>query len=102
MPRLLPVVEMALFRIAQETLTNVARHARATEVVVTLEAIDGGARLTISDDGIGFDLDALQRQGKRVGWGLITIRERAEAVGGRLELQSAPGKGTRVMIEVVR
>ena len=102
MPRLPPVVEMALFRIAQEALTNVARHARAREVAVTLEAIDTRARLTIADDGIGFNLDTLQRQGKRVGWGILTIRERAEAVSGHLELQSAPGKGTRVIIEVMR
>ena len=102
MPRLPPVVEMALFRIAQEALTNVARHARASEVVVTLETIDTRARLTVADDGIGFNLDTLQRQGKRVGWGILTIRERAEAVSGRLELQSVPGKGTRVIIEVMR
>ena len=102
MPRLSPQVEMALFRIAQEALTNVARHAHAREVVVTLEAVDRGARLTVADDGIGFDQDTLQRQRKRVGWGLLSIRERAEAVSGRLEVQSAPGNGTRVIIEVMR
>jgi signal transduction histidine kinase len=102
MPRPSPEVEMALFRIAQEALTNVVRHARAREVVVTLETIGGGARLTIADDGIGFEMGTLQGKGRRAGWGLVTIRERAVAIGGRLVLQSAPGKGTRVIIEVVR
>lgn len=96
-PRLPPAVETALFRIAQEALTNVARHAQASQVTVTLERVDGGIRLVIADDGVGFD-PAVRRRG---GWGLMTMRERAEAVGGRLRLDSAPGKGTRVVVEVL-
>lgn len=96
-PRLPPAVETALFRIAQEALTNVARHAQASQVTVTLEHVDGGIRLVIADDGVGFD-PAVRRRG---GWGLMTMRERAEAVGGRLRLDSAPGKGTRVVVEVL-
>ena len=99
-PRLPPVVETALFRIAQEALTNVAKHAQAKKVTLTLEAVTGGVRLTITDDGMGFDSTALSQSGEQPGWGLITMRERAEAVGGHLLIESKPGKGTRITVEV--
>lgn len=102
MPRLPSAVETALFRIAQEALTNVARHAQASRVTVSLEPVDGGARLTIADDGVGFDPAAPRRPGEPPSWGLLTMRERAEAVGGRLKVESAPGKGTQVVVEVVK
>ncbi|MDH7486386.1 MAG: PAS domain S-box protein [Anaerolineae bacterium] len=95
-PRLPPAVETALFRIVQEALTNVAKHAQARQVTVTLEPVDGGARLSIADDGVGFDPTVR----RRAGWGLMTMRERAQAVGGHLRVDSAPGKGTRVVVEV--
>jgi len=95
-PRPPSAVETALFRIAQEALTNAAKHAKASQVTVTLEPVDGGARLTIADDGVGFD-PAARRQ---AGWGLMTMRERAEAVGAHLRVESAPGKGTQVVVEV--
>jgi len=102
MPRLPPAVETALFRIAQEALTNVARHAQAGQVTVSLEPVDGGARLTIADDGAGFDPAVPRRPGEPPSWGLLIMRERAEAVGGRLKVESAPGKGTQVVVEVVK
>jgi len=95
-PRLPSATETALFRIAQEALTNAAKHAQASQVTVTLEPVNGGARLTIADDGVGFD-PATRRQ---AGWGLMTMRERAEAVGAHLRVESAPGKGTQVVVEV--
>jgi len=97
-PRLPSTVETALFRIAQEALTNVAKHAQASQVTVTLESVDGGARLTIADDGIGFDPAARHH----TGWGLITMRERAETAGGHLRVESIPGEGTRIVVEVPR
>lgn len=96
MSRLPSAVETALFRITQEALTNVARHAQASQVTVTLEAADGGIHLTIADDGVGFD-PAARRRG---GWGLMIMCERAEAVGGHLRVESAPGKGARITVEV--
>jgi PAS domain S-box-containing protein len=101
-PRLPLEVEATLFRIAQEALANVVRHAQANRVTLTLEEVTGGARLTIADDGRGFDLNALSQLKERPGWGLITMRERAEAVGGKLDVESAPKKGTRVIVEVPR
>ena len=83
LPRLAVHIENALFRIAQEALTNVAKHAQATQVTVTVAAEDGTLRLAVADDGIGFDLAHLTEPDGGRGWGLLTMSERAEAVGGR-------------------
>lgn len=99
-PRPASAVEMALFRIAQETLANTAKHARAKRVEVTLAATAERVTLTIADDGVGFDV-ANGRSGQ-ASWGLAVMRERAEAIGGVLRLESAPGRGTRVSTELVR
>jgi PAS domain S-box-containing protein len=87
---------VALFRIAQEALQNVVKHARARNVRIALSAEPGAIVLAVSDDGQGFDPGAAPR-GR---WGMTTMRERAEAVGGRLEVESAPGAGTVVRIRV--
>jgi two-component system sensor histidine kinase UhpB len=99
-PRLAAPVENALFRIVQEGLTNVAKHARATQVTVTVAADDGGARLVVADDGVGFDPAHLGPPDGRRGWGLMTMVERAVAVGGRCRIESQPRQGTRVIVEV--
>jgi PAS domain S-box-containing protein len=92
-----PETETALFRIAQEALTNVARHASAANVIVELGRADGQLTLVVSDDGAGFDVKAPACAGC---WGLVTMRERAESIGGRLTVVSAPGRGTRVEVGV--
>jgi len=84
-------IETACFRIAQEALTNVARHARARHVEVMLTALDVALELTIRDDGVGFNVERL-----RTGPGLVGMGERAELAGGRLDIESAPGAGTTV------
>jgi signal transduction histidine kinase len=99
-PRLPALAETALFRIVQEALTNVARHAQATQVLLTLQAEGEVARLVIADDGQGFVSEAPRPPGH--GWGLINMRERAQAVGGRLQVESLPGEGTHVIVEVPR
>ncbi len=99
-PPLPPAVEMALFRIVQEALANVAKHARAKRVEVTLAATAETVTLTVSDDGVGFDAAAADPAGPS--WGLAIMRERATAAGAVLRLDSAPGRGTRVIIEVAR
>jgi signal transduction histidine kinase len=85
----------ALFHVAQESLTNVRKHAQASRVGARLEARDGVFSMTIADDGIGFDP---ARPGG--GQGLRNMRERLEALGGRLEVHCANGKGTEVSAEV--
>jgi signal transduction histidine kinase len=96
--RLAPAVEEALFRIAQEALTNVAKYARAGKVTVTLRTTPDESRLTIADDGCGFDPSAWKQPAKDHGWGLMIMRERAAAVGAELSVESAPGRGTRVIV----
>lgn len=86
-----PETSAALFRIAQEALTNVARHAAATRVHVTLEAADGGARLVVRDDGRGFTPRSVA-----LSLGLLGMRERAAALGGQVRVDSAPGAGATV------
>ncbi len=101
-PRLAARVENALFRITQEALTNTAKHAQATQVTVTVEVEHGILRLVVADDGIGFDpAHVIEPNGGR-GWGLLTMTERAEAVGGRCCIESAPGQGAQVIVEVDR
>jgi two-component system NarL family sensor kinase len=92
---------LALFRIAQEALTNVSRHAQAKRVIVTEEVHNSTIRLTVADDGIGFDPAINQSEGYRF-WGLMTMAERALAVGGHCHVESQPGRGTRVIVEVSR
>jgi PAS domain S-box-containing protein len=95
--RLPAAVETACFRVAQEALTNVARHARARQVWVEVRRRDGAVQLTIRDDGAGFDVAAVQRGAAQGGtFGLLGMQERAELLGGRLEVESAPGRGTTV------
>ncbi|HPL27532.1 MAG TPA: histidine kinase [Anaerolineae bacterium] len=95
--RLPPAIEAALYQIAQEALNNTLRHAQARSVTVHLRREQECVVLEIEDDGCGFDL-ANSRAG---GMGLANMRERAEQVGGRMEVVSAVGQGTRVRVEVV-
>jgi PAS domain S-box-containing protein len=98
-PRLNPTVETALFRIAQEALNNVIKHAQATRVDVALRAEDGSVRMIVADNGVGFDPhQGRAANGDSGGWGLRTMIERAEAVGGHCRVESQPGKGTRVIV----
>jgi signal transduction histidine kinase len=83
-------------------MTNIAKHAQATQVTVTLEADDEGVSMCVADDGIGFDTVETDAGGRRRGWGLLIMSERAEAVGGRCCVESRPGQGTRVTVEIDR
>jgi PAS domain S-box-containing protein len=95
-----PLVEVQLLRIVQEALTNARKHARTRSVFVTFAALDGRARVTVQDDGCGFDPGeaAGGDSGGRVG--LRVMRERAEEIGGALIVQSSPGEGTQVIVTV--
>jgi signal transduction histidine kinase len=99
--RLPPEVETTLFRVAQEALTNVRKHARAAAVHVVLDRSGRAVRLMVRDEGRGFRPDEATRSngpGERVG--LSGMRERLSLLGGRFELQSEPGSGTTVTAEV--
>ncbi len=92
-------VELVLYRVAQEALTNIARHARATRVEVTLNCSTEQLELFIADDGVGFDPEAVRRSRAR-SLGLMGMAERLALIGGTLEIDSAPGKGTRIRARV--
>jgi two-component system sensor histidine kinase UhpB len=96
--RLDPFVETVLFRVAQEALTNVARHAEVFTATMDLEFLPDRVALQITDQGCGFDPLALPDLGS--GLGLAGMRERAIAINSQLELSSAPGSGTRIKIIV--
>ena len=95
--RVPPAVEIALFRIAQEAVTNSVRHAHAERVSVVIEERDRRIVMVVEDDGIGFDLLAVARGGRL---GLVGMRERTEMLGGNLLVESAPGAGTTIVAEV--
>jgi len=91
-----PAISIALFRIIQETLANIYKHAQATRATVLLDFGTSGARLVIEDDGHGFDVDARPARAIQQGHGLANIEERVRELGGTLALESAPDAGTRL------
>lgn len=93
-----PTVEREVLRVASEALSNALRHAGATAIDVSLDTGGDAVRLSVADDGAGFDLPAVARASRRLG--LTSMRERAEALGGTLSIDTAPGAGTRVTLEV--
>ncbi|HTP24127.1 MAG TPA: sensor histidine kinase, partial [Anaeromyxobacteraceae bacterium] len=94
---LAPRAALALYRIAQEALGNIAKHAKAKEARVRLERSDGVVRLTVADDGTGF---VPARAGDSGGVGLVNMRERVRQFNGTLEIESQPGRGTTIRAEV--
>jgi signal transduction histidine kinase len=98
--RLADEIEVCLYRIALEALTNIARHAEATQCRLYLQRLPQTVLLTVEDNGKGFDVqDVLAAHGQR-GLGLLGVRERATGFGGDVRIESQPGKGTRVTVEV--
>jgi signal transduction histidine kinase len=98
--RLPPEYETVLFRITQEALNNVAKHAHASQTSVKLEIYPAQACVTIQDNGRGFDPEKTLRHNRRAGWGLLGIQERALLLGGRYEIDSKPGSGTLIRVTV--
>lgn len=89
-----------LYRIAQEALTNVARHAHASQAEVSIADLDGGIRMEIKDDGIGFEVDGKSCAKKTIRLGLLGMKERVEMIGGSFCIESAPGKSTTIRVEI--
>jgi signal transduction histidine kinase len=95
-PTLPSDLTLCLFRIAQEALQNACKYSRARNVSVDLRVLPEGIALTIVDDGVGFDVEAVWGRGL----GLISAQERIEGIGGTLEVVSSPGAGTRLEVRV--
>ena len=96
--RLPPAIEVNLYRVTQEALHNVVKHAHATRVSVELRVGDDHTMLVIKDNGLGFD--PVRARADNDGFGLIGIRERAELIGGQLEIKSTPQAGTSIVVRI--
>ncbi len=96
-----PQVEIALFRVVQEAITNIVKHARAHNVLLNVEFKDATIAIEIEDDGKGFDMKTLSSQsGESQGVGLLGMQERVELLGGKFHIESQPGSGTNITIEI--
>jgi len=98
--RLSSDTEVAAYRIIQEALTNIAKHAHATECAVVLQRLSASVLITVEDNGTGFDVAEQEQPGARRGLGLIGIRERVSQLDGAIRVESAPGRGTKLTIEL--
>ena len=98
--RLTPEIEITLFRVSQEALTNVAKHAHATQVEIVLEHSARECVMSITDDGIGIASAPSRSSGSRPRLGMVTMRERAQAIGGRFQVRAMAGGGTQVAITI--
>ncbi len=99
--RLLPETEINLYRITQEALNNIAKYAKAINVLVVLQRLDGKLNLIVEDDGIGFDPNKCSKVTETDrGMGLLGMKERAALVGGNFEIESSQGNGTTVYVRV--
>jgi len=94
-----PRSEVQLLRVVQEALTNTRKHAEATRVAVRINCLDGGTTLTIEDDGLGFDPSTVSSS-MEGGFGLASMRERVEQIGGRLDVHTAPNAGTTIVVRL--
>src|SRR2546425_4828548 len=92
-------VDLAMFRIAQEALNNVAKHSNAQRVEIAIRRANGLATLSVRDDGVGFDPKRIERSNREAGWGLLIMRERAEAVGAQFSLKAGLRSGVQVLVE---
>ncbi|MCX6043724.1 MAG: PAS domain-containing protein [Chloroflexi bacterium] len=101
-PPLSEQIALTLFRITQEALTNVIKHAQATKVIIELTNKGNAVWLSVADNGCGFAPALLPDVATSQQWGLLVMRERAEAIGGHCSIEGRPGKGTTVSIEVAQ
>lgn len=98
--RLDTTMRTVLYRVAQEALTNVARHAQATRVEICIEKLPRAVQMTIRDDGKSFQVQRTLHLARNKGLGLLGMRERVGMVGGKFNIESAPGKGTSVEVQI--
>jgi signal transduction histidine kinase len=98
--RLPPDLETTCFRVVQEALTNILRHAQASQVWIELQQVENELQLTIRDNGIGFEVaSVMQNPSGELGLGILGMQERVQLIGGEISIQSAPNLGTEVMVK---
>jgi len=100
-PAIPTLAQVQVLRVVQEALTNVRKHARATKATIASRSHDGVTEIVVEDNGQGFDMARSPLDSRRH-FGLQTMRERTEEIGGTFEVDSAPGKGTRVRLQLRR
>lgn len=98
--RFFMAVEVALFRVIQESLSNIRKHARARQVMIKLEILNNKINVVVKDDGMGFNLNDVMNGANKEGFGLLGMRERIQILKGEINIQSAPGQGTAVNVSV--
>ncbi len=99
--RLAPEIEITLFRVGQESISNIARHAEADSVTIKIEFREKALSLSVEDDGQGFRPEEISAAGRKVrGLGLLGMEERVALIGGELTVRSEPGKGTEISVVV--
>ena len=98
MPTLPLLTEQTIYRTADEALLNVERHAQASEIQVSLQNQQGKVRLVVQDNGLGFETSQVGHNGR---YGLVGIKERAALIGAQLQLESVPGQGTTILLEII-
>jgi two-component system sensor histidine kinase UhpB len=101
-PSLAPSVEKILFRLVQESLNNVAKHAQASRVVISVKSTKEAVSVTVKDNGQGFDPHEIKRSTTEPHWGLSSMQQRAASIGAALAIDSTPGTGTQVCVKVRR
>jgi signal transduction histidine kinase len=94
--------ETVLYRVVQEALANATKHSNAKRVRISIQHKGPMLSCSVHDDGVGFNHQKLQSGRKRMGLGLVAMRERLNAIGGTLSIESAPGRGTRILIQIPR
>ena len=98
--RLAPAIEIGIYRVVQEALTNIARHAKAKKVKIELKKKQGAVRCSVEDDGVGFDADAMLSHRGKGGLGLIGIQERLKVLRGTFHAESKPGHGSKLAMSI--
>lgn len=101
-PRLAPGVERIVFRLIQESLNNVAKHAKASRAVINIKSTRDMISVMVKDNGEGFDPKAVKQPTQEPHWGLLSMQQRAASIGAVLEVESSPGNGTQVCIMIRR
>jgi signal transduction histidine kinase len=96
-----PDAEISIYRIVQEWLNNTIKHSHASTARFQVRKDDGMLRMTLEDDGVGFDYDTVLNRSSS-GLGLANLRERVRLLGGTLKIETAPGKGTRLAVDIPR
>ncbi len=93
-------IEVALFRIVQETVNNIRKHAGAKRAVIKMEMLRNKINILVKDDGVGFDMDKVLSDKDREGYGLVSMRERVQLLRGEMNITTAPGQGTSISVSV--